>query len=197
MSRLPPLRIPIRGRPYGTGVGVASHQLLSQEFSRSTGKLHRIMHRLVNPTKTFRTLHKTPTVLKAILKGLSQAQIITLRDGTDGWSILFILCHLRDLEEIYTQRVRDLLAQPNPIFRTVSNEALVQQNHYGEQPFESVLDEYCARRTKLITLLETVTEDQWLLSGTHPSQGPATLLDVAMNCGLHDIDHIEQITHCA
>ena len=156
-----------------------------------------IMNRLINPAKAFRTLRKTPTILKTILKGMTQEQVATLRDGTDGWSILFILCHLRDLEEIYTQRVRDLLAQPNPIFRTVSNEALVQQNNYDEQPFESVLDEYCARRTKLIALLETVvTEDQWLLSGTHPSQGPATLLDVAVNCGLHDIDHIEQITRC-
>jgi len=30
----------------------------------------------------------------------------------------------------------------------------------------------------------------------HPSQGPATLLDVAVNAGLHDVDHLEQIIRC-
>lgn len=36
----------------------------------------------------------------------------------------------------------------------------------------------------------------WLRAGTHPAQGPATLLDVAINAGLHDVDHLEQLARC-
>jgi len=30
----------------------------------------------------------------------------------------------------------------------------------------------------------------------HPEQGPGTLLDVAVNAGLHDLDHLEQLARC-
>ena len=155
------------------------------------------MHALINPTKAFRTLRKTPHVLSHIVAPLSQEHAITWRDGAAGWSILYILCHLRDMEALYIGRVEDILSQPNPTFRTLSNDELIRQNNYSdEQPFQTVLAEFMHRRNQLIALLEGTVENQWLRTGIHPQQGPATLLDVAINCGLHDVDHIEQIVSC-
>lgn len=154
------------------------------------------MKQLVNDAKALRTLRKTPTILKAVLASITPQQARILRDGGDGWSIHYIICHLRDLEAMYTQRVRDLLARPNPVFAVNSNEDLIIQNDYEGQDFNLALNDYLEQRQMFIALLETVTDEQWLLSGTHPIQGPATLLDVAVNTGLHDIDHIEQIVRC-
>jgi hypothetical protein len=53
-----------------------------------------------------------------------------------------------------------------------------------------------ARREGLITLLDSLTSEQWRRPGLHPQQGPATVLDVAINIGLHDIDHLEQLVRC-
>jgi hypothetical protein len=151
---------------------------------------------LVSPMKALRTLRKTPAILDAILRGVTQEQATSLRDGPDGWSVLFIACHLRDLEEIFTKRATDILDHDNPTFAVTSNEELIRRNNYAAQDLRAALDEYHARRKRFIALLEALDDRQWRRSGTHPEQGAATLLDVAVNAGLHDVDHIEQILHC-
>lgn len=159
------------------------------------------MHRLVNPGKALRTLRKTPIILSAVLEGLTQEQAALLRDpsagaGEQGWSILYIICHMRDIEALYAMRVRDLLDRPDPTFALVTNEELIARGDYDAQNLRVTLDDYCARRHALIELIEPLNDAQWQLTGTHPTQGPATLLDVAVNVGLHDVDHIEQIVRC-
>jgi hypothetical protein len=42
-----------------------------------------MIHQLVNPAKALRTLRKTPVLLDRLLRGLTQAQAATLRDGGD------------------------------------------------------------------------------------------------------------------
>ncbi|MEZ4670824.1 MAG: DinB family protein [Anaerolineae bacterium] len=154
------------------------------------------MKQLLNDAKALRTLRKTPVILKAVLAGITPEQARTLRDGADGWSILFIVCHLRDVELMFSGRVRDMLEKTNPEFKVVTNEDMIQQNDYEGASFERALFDYYDHRTAFITLLESLSDEQWLLPGTHPLQGPATVLDVAVNTGLHDIDHIEQIIRC-
>ncbi len=152
---------------------------------------------LVSPMKALRTMRKTPAILDTILRGVTQEQAATLRDGADGWSVLFIACHLRDLEAIFTQRARDILDRDNPTLATTSNEELIRMHDYAAQDLRRVLDEYHACRKAFIVLLESLADEQWQRVGMHPQQGAATLLDVAVNAGLHDIDHIEQILRCA
>jgi hypothetical protein len=154
------------------------------------------MKKLLNPAKALRTIRKTPAILTSILHDVTQEQASTLRDGADGWSVLFIICHMRDLEAVYLQRARDLLAD-EPVFRTgPTNAELVIMNDYVAQDIGETLAEYVARRRESIAVFEALTEDQWNLTGMHPEQGPATMLDVAINIGLHDVDHIEQVIRC-
>lgn len=154
------------------------------------------MRQLVTPYKALRTMRKGPAIYEALLAGVSQAQAASLRDGDDGWSVLEIMCHLRDVELIFTQRARDLLERPNPMFQVTSNDELAARGDYGAQDLRAVLAEYKALRAAFVALLEPLADAQWLLSGAHPEQGPATLLDVAINTGLHDVDHQEQIVRC-
>jgi hypothetical protein len=152
------------------------------------------MNRLINPSKALRTLRKTPAILEALLESVTQEQAETLHD--DDWNVIFVVCHMRDYEAIAAQRVRDLLAGPNPTFAVVSNDELIQGNNYAVADLRQAMAVYAQRRRETVALLEPLTDEQWLLAGVHPSQGPATLLDVAVNAGLHDIDHLEQIARC-
>jgi hypothetical protein len=154
------------------------------------------MHQLVNPSKALRTMRKGPAIYEALLAGVTQDQAARLRDGDDGWSVLEVMCHMRDIELIFTQRARDLLERQSPIFQVTLNEELIARGDYAAQDLRAVLAEYKSLRAAFVALLEPLTDDQWLLAGTHPSQGPATLLDVAINTGLHDVDHQEQIIRC-
>lgn len=151
------------------------------------------MRQLVNPAKALRTLRKGPPIVEAVLAGVTQEQAASLRDGPDGWNVLYIICHLRDIEAIFTDRARDLLASPGATFRVVPNDVLIERGNYGAQDLRAALAEYAARRAAFVALLDGLTDDQWRIAGAHPEQGPATLLDVAVNAGLHDTDHIEQL----
>lgn len=154
------------------------------------------MRQLVNPSKALRTLRKTPVILSTLLADVTREQAMNLCDGPDGWSILYIVCHLCDVEALFTQRVRDLLEQTEPIFHVVQNDELIRRGNYAVQDFRAILAEYNARRAAFIDLLTPLTDEQWLRAGMHPEQGPATVLDVAINTGLHDVDHLEQIIRC-
>jgi hypothetical protein len=151
------------------------------------------MKKLINPAKALRTIRKTPLILTSILKGVTQEQAVALRDGTDGWNIVFIISHMRDLETVYFHRVQDLLAD-EPVFRVSKpNDEVAILNNYAAQEIGQTLAEYVTRRRETIAVLETLNDDQWNLTGVHPEQGPASMLDVVVNIGLHDVDHIEQI----
>jgi hypothetical protein len=155
-----------------------------------------MIYQLLTPVKALRTLRKTHALLLDTLRGITTEQAHALRDGADGWSILFVVCHLRDYEIACRERVEAMLAQDNPTFEVVSNEEWERRGNYEKQDMWAVVANLRARRAGLIELLEGMTSEEWHRPGLHPQQGPATLLDVAINIGLHDIDHLEQILRC-
>jgi hypothetical protein len=155
-----------------------------------------VIRRILNPFKALRTLRKTTVLLEKSLAGVTQEQATRLRDGADGWSVLYIACHLRDYEVFLRERVELMLAEEQPLFRGFDQLALVEINAYAGQELRAVLDELSERRAALIGRLEQLDDDQWLREGRSPEQGTGTVLDVAINAGLHDLDHLEQITRC-
>lgn len=152
--------------------------------------------RILNPDKALRTLRKTPLLLDAALAGLDDERARAVRDGADGWSILFIVCHLRDYERIVAARVAALLADDDPLLPAADNETLMREGAYAEQSLAVVREALRIDREALIARLQSLGAAEWQRSGHHPQQGAATLLDVAINAGLHDVDHLEQIVRC-
>ena len=155
-----------------------------------------VQPRILNPDKALRTLRKTPALLDFVLAGLDETTASTLRDGPDGWSILFIACHLRDYERVVAARIEAMLAAADPSLPSMDNDALVRDGDYAAQSLTAVREELRAMRTTLLDRLVSLDTAQWQRPGHHPQQGAATVLDVAINAGLHDIDHLEQIARC-
>lgn len=156
-----------------------------------------MIKRILSPMKALRTLRKTSALLGASLRERSQEEAATLRDGPDGWSILFIACHLRDYEIAWRERVELMLEADNPTFSTFDHHEVVASHSYAGQALQAILADLLTRRAALIARLEALDDAQWLRPGLHPEQGPGSVLDVAINAGLHDLDHLEQITRCA
>ena len=155
-----------------------------------------MLQRIINQAKALRTLRKTAALLERTLDGVKQAEAANLSDGPNGWSVLFIACHLRDYELVWRERVELMLAEENPTFANFDHEALIEERAYAAQDLRAVLAELAAQRADLVARLEGLDDGQWLRCGVHPSQGPGSLLDVAVNAGLHDLDHLEQLARC-
>jgi DinB superfamily len=149
---------------------------------------------VLNAEKALRSLRKTPVILDAFLRDLTSERARAATDGPDGWSVLFVMCHLRDYEEIYTERVRLMLDQERPTFpNPLTNDELIAHNDYARQDVHKIFRDYLEKRRAYVALLENLTPAQWSRPGIHPTTGETTVLEFAINTAIHDLNHIEQI----
>jgi hypothetical protein len=139
-------------------------------------------------------MQNTVATLGHILKHVTPQQATTLRDGPQGWTVLEVVCHLRDYDEIFYQRALMTLEQDNPTLPAYDQAALAVERAYNQQDLEQVYADLTASRPRLVSLFSELTEEQWERMGQHPHYGPFTLATAALHTGWHDALHLEQIT---
>ena len=139
-------------------------------------------------------MQKMADIMGNVLKNVTEEQAKTLRDGLEGWTVLEVLCHVRDFDGYFRERARMMLNQDHPELPAYDHEALVIENKYNEQDFAYVFDSYIDSRRKTIEFFEALTDEQWERTGIHPERGYFTMTDAALQVNGHDADHLEQIT---
>jgi hypothetical protein len=146
---------------------------------------------LLDKGKALRSLPKTPALLRYILQDVSQEQAANSWDS--DWNVIYVVCHLRDMERAYTERIHMMLQQNNPTFPSNDNAAIAIANRYAEADLRQSLAEFEELRRGFIVLLKSLRDEQWERRGQHPYFGETTILTQAVNNAIHDLDHIEQI----
>jgi uncharacterized damage-inducible protein DinB len=139
-------------------------------------------------------LNKTRLTYDMVLDGVSQKQAQQLRDGPDGWSILEIMCHIRDYQDIYLERVEGMLQEDDPTFKSYDRFELIKQNDYAHQDLRTIFEDYSSTRNRVIELLNSLDDEQWTRKGFYPNDGPeSAVFNIALQLLAHDNDHIEQV----
>ena len=141
-------------------------------------------------------LEQSAQTLTHILADVSQAQAVAIRDGDDGWSVLEIMCHLRDYQAIFAERIGRILEEENPTFRLYDEAArlgMVVENEYAKQDLRAVLADYMATRGTIIERLATLEDAQWGREGRFAADDVVDLTMPVVHTLLHDADHTEQI----
>lgn len=133
-------------------------------------------------------------ILGNIFRGLSNERARALRDGADGWSILEIGCHLRDFDEIFFRRAQMMQAQVQPMLPAYDHEAMAIERAYQQEDLAAVYSALKTSRGRFIAFFAGLTPEQWERDGVHPERDSFTMTDAVMQVGLHDLDHLEQIT---
>ena len=133
-------------------------------------------------------------ILGHILKNISEEQAHALRDGPEGWSIVEIVCHLRDFDEIFHNRAKMMLENDHPRLPAFDHEAIAIDRAYQQDEVAYAYYELKSSRERFITFFKTLTAGQWERDGLHPERESFTMTDAVMQVGLHDLDHLEQIT---
>lgn len=139
-------------------------------------------------------MQTTVDVLGNILKPISQEQAATLRDGENGWTILEVVCHLRDYDVIFYDRVRLIIEQDYPVLPGYDYDALTVERKYKEQSLTQAYAELVRFRERLVDFFNDLANEQWERAGQHPEEGHFTMTDAVMQVSRHDLTHIEQIT---
>ena len=135
----------------------------------------------------------TCEILGHILKGISEEQAHELRDGAAGWSIVEIVCHLRDFDGIFYHRAQMMLAQEHPQLPAYDHEAMAIERAYQQEQVADAYDELKSSRERFVAFFKGLTAEEWRRGGIHPERGEFTMTDALVQAGLHDIDHLEQI----
>jgi uncharacterized damage-inducible protein DinB len=139
-------------------------------------------------------MQRTLDTLGSVIQYITPEQASELTDGPDGWSVLEVLCHLRDFDEIFFRRARRILNEDYPSLAHYDHGALAEERRYREQDLTQVYVDLVKSRREFVEFFLDLTPEQWDRAGRHPEYGHYTLTDAVMQVGHHDANHIEQIT---
>lgn len=139
-------------------------------------------------------LRATPARLKAALKGVPKA-VLLYAPAPGKWSILEIVCHLRDMErDAYLARYTRILAEDSPQLPDVDGDAYSLEGDYRSQKLGDALREWTRLRRENLRLLGGVKREQWERAGIHETAGRLTLADLLRRHAIgNDEAHLGQI----
>jgi len=140
------------------------------------------------------TLAATPAALKAALRGVPR-KLLLFTPAPGKWSILEILCHLRDMErEGYLERYTRILAENEPRLPDLNGDAFAIERDYRGQKAGDVLRDWARLRRESLRLLKKSKPEQWRRAGIHETAGRLTIDDLVVRHAVgNDTAHLAQI----
>lgn len=137
-------------------------------------------------------LRRMPDDVQAACQGLTVEQM-RRRPRPGEWSVLELVCHLRDSVAEEGLRVRRLVEEENPTLVPYDQDALaVERNYQGEEPAKA-LTGLRAFWSGLAYQLENLSDEEWDRTGVHPESGPVTVRSRAEQEVPHARAHLAQM----
>lgn len=138
-------------------------------------------------------LKSTPETLKGLLRQVSDTQARSAKGGDENWSVVEVICHLRDAEEISFQRMQSMRDQDSPKIIGYDQEALARERNYNEAALHIALDAFIIFRERHIAALSALSPEEWERSGQHNEFGRITIFAHTFHKVSHDAIHCAQI----
>lgn len=136
----------------------------------------------------------TPAVLQALLRNVPDATSRAPGEGEEAWSIVEIVCHLRDAEAKVLERVRLMRDQDKPFLAAYDQAELARQAAYRDQDLAGALESFIRIRQEQIDELEALDETQWQRTGMHEEAGETSIQGLTLHMAAHDVIHLAQIS---
>lgn len=138
-------------------------------------------------------LQATPDILAGLIDGLSQDQARAAKGGDENWSVVEVICHLRDAEEINVARIAAMRDQDNPAILSYDQNLLARERNYHEAELRQAFAAFLAQRQAMIAMLSELTIEQWERPGQHNQLGRVTIFSQTLHRAAHDAVHCAQI----
>ena len=141
----------------------------------------------------FRRLARTADDLAAAITGQSEA-VLARRPDARNWAAKEVVCHLRDTEEGFVLRFRQIMVMDEPTFVLGDPDRWAVERQYLKNDVTAALEAFRTRRQESLAFLATLAPEQWARAGTHPARGRVTADDVVALMAWHDDNHLDQLT---
>jgi hypothetical protein len=139
----------------------------------------------------FETLAATSKRLVDLTKGHDDASL-RRKASPESWSAVEVICHLRDVERLWADRLVKAAFSDHPRFYVVDVNALAEGNRYNAQDLSAAIKEFARLREDNLCLLRAVPAGQWKRSGLHPKHGEISIERIVEIMTGHDQTHCEQ-----
>lgn len=148
---------------------------------------------IVKRAALFEALEPSPRKLAELTKKLDDATL-RRKPAPDKWSALEVVCHLRDVEQRWAERLVKIAFSERPSFLPFDVNGLARKRRYNEQDLGAALKEFARLREDNLRLLRVVPASQWSRAGVHAKYGELTIHRIVEMIVSHDRGHFEQIT---
>ena len=123
---------------------------------------------------------------------LSRGSIVTRRppspDGTVVWSALEYGAHVRDVYQLFHDRVRDMLTKDGPTFRNWNQDRAAIEGRYQEEDPGRVAYRLAVTSGEVADIVDRIHGDQWDRTGAR-SDGSTFTVASLLDYLLHDVTH--------
>ncbi len=118
------------------------------------------------------------------------------RPAPDKWSLLEILCHLRDEErEDFLPRIKIILEGSNERFKPIDPQGWVKKRKYAQKDFYKIFNDFVNMRDRSTDWLRSLEDPDWTRTYTHETLGEMSAQLFLENWVAHDLLHIRQIVN--
>jgi hypothetical protein len=104
------------------------------------------------------------------------------------WSPREIVSHLADCELVFSFRLRQTLAETNPVIQPFDQDAWATRYEGYDMP--SALELFRAARSWNLKLIGGLSKADFERAMTHPERGTMTFENVVETMGGHDLNHL-------
>jgi DinB superfamily len=137
-------------------------------------------------------MRRTPDDVAAVLRDHPD-ESLTRRPAEAAWSATEIVCHLRDVEEFYTERVRTILTNDEPVLVVLDPDRWAEERQYRRHDPTEALSAFARRRAETLMLLDGLDAEQWERSGLHRLRGRMSIRRIVHGWAKHDELHLDQL----
>ncbi len=132
-------------------------------------------------------------VLRGLLLNCTETEARTKHGRDEDWSVVQVLCHLRDVDERMLERMRMMRDLDEPRLTSYDENQWARERNYAETPLKDALAGFERNRAEYLRELEQLTPKEWERGGTHEEYGPITIINQAIHLVAHDTLHAAQI----
>lgn len=161
---------------------------------------------------SLRRLETTPGQIITALAGCPDAALAR-RPAPQSWAPTEIICHLRDVEELFLTRYQTILAADDPrilafaaspaelapwgiggaVGHPLDPDRWAEERQYLRNDATRALAAFRRRRDEVLALLGGLAPEQWPRGGIHPARGRLPLTAWVASLAGHDDNHLAQL----
>ena len=111
----------------------------------------------------------------------------------DEWSLIELICHLRDIErEVHQMQIKLFESKVDPFIPRPDTSVWSSQRDYLHDDGPAALESYIEARRETLEILRKLSEVDWQRKARHAIFGPTNFMEIISFIARHDGMHLQQ-----